>query len=443
LSCFIGNPSIGGLSSTFIFYFDKSLILKINILLWSKNMSWNEPGGDNKDPWSGRGDQKGPPDLDEAIRKALDKLSKLFGGSGSSGGDGQGSASGPRKNLALIGVAAVAAIWIASGTYKVDAGNIGVVTRFGKYVEETSPGLNWHLPVPIERVDIVNVEQNRTLAVGFSSFGEAGDRSEPKEALMLTRDENYVDVRLVVQYKVSNLTNSAKKFLFNIVDPATTLKQVTESAERGVIGSSDMDFVLTEGRNEVVAQVKKEIQEVMDRYESGVEITSVNLQDVQAPEQVQAAFQDVIKAREDKQRLINEAEAYSNDIVPKARGAAARMLQEAQGYKDRVIAQAEGETNRFTKMLGEYLKQPDVTRKRLYIDTMESVLGEASVVMVDVKGGNNILYLPLDKMAQKLPEIEAQSVAAPAKAESSPVETEEQPAAARSSFRGREARGRQ
>lgn len=260
---------------------------------------------------------------------------------------------------------------------------------------------------------------------------------------MLTRDENYVDVRLVVQYKVSNLTNSAKKFLFNIVDPATTLKQVTESAERGVIGSSDMDFVLTEGRNEVVAQVKKEIQEVMDRYESGVEITSVNLQDVQAPEQVQAAFQDVIKAREDKQRLINEAEAYSNDIVPKARGAAARMLQEAQGYKDRVIAQAEGETNRFTKMLGEYLKQPDVTRKRLYIDTMESVLGEASVVMVDVKGGNNILYLPLDKMAQKLPEIEAQSVAAPAKAESSPVETEEQPAAARSSFRGREARGRQ
>ncbi|MGJ0486799.1 MAG: FtsH protease activity modulator HflK [Methylomicrobium sp.] len=406
-------------------------------------MSWNEPGGDNKDPWSGRGDQKGPPDLDETIRKALDKLSNLFGGSGSSGGDGQDAADGPRKNLGLIAVAAVAAIWIASGTYKVDAGNIGVVTRFGKYVEETSPGLNWHLPVPIERVDIVNVEQNRTLAVGFSSFGEAGDRSEPKEALMLTRDENYVDVRLVVQYKVSNLTNSAKKFLFNVVDPATTLKQVTESAERGVIGSSDMDFVLTEGRNEVVSQVKKEIQEVMDRYESGIEITSVNLQDVQAPEQVQAAFQDVIKAREDKQRLINEAEAYSNDIVPKARGAAARMLQEAQGYKDRVIAQAEGETNRFSKMLGEYLKGPDVTRKRLYIDTMESVLGEASVVMVDVKGGNNILYLPLDKMAQKLPEIEAQSVAPPAKAESSPVETEEQPTAARSSFRGREARGRQ
>jgi membrane protease subunit HflK len=337
----------------------------------------------------------------------------------------------------------LAAIWIVSGTYKVDAGNIGVVTRFGKYVEETSPGLNWHLPVPIERVDIVNVEQNRTLAVGFSSFGEAGDRSEPKEALMLTRDENYVDVRLVVQYKVSNLTNSAKKFLFNVVDPATTLKQVTESAERGVIGSSDMDFVLTEGRNEVVSQVKKEIQEVMDRYESGVEITSVNLQDVQAPEQVQAAFQDVIKAREDKQRLINEAEAYSNDIVPKARGAAARMLQEAQGYKDRVIAQAEGETNRFSKMLGEYLKGPDVTRKRLYIDTMESVLGEASVIMVDVKGGNNILYLPLDKMAQKLPEIEAQNAVSPAKAESTPVETEEQSTVGRPSFRGREARGRQ
>jgi membrane protease subunit HflK len=404
-------------------------------------MSWNEPGGDNKDPWSGRGDQKGPPDLDETIRKALDKLSNLFGSSG--GGDGQGSASGSGKNLGLIAVGVVVAIWIASGTYKVDAGNIGVVTRFGKYVEETSPGLNWHLPIPFERVDIVNVEQNRTLAVGFSSYGEAGDRSEPKEALMLTRDENYVDVRLVVQYKVSNLTNSAKKFLFNVVDPATTLKQVTESAERGVIGSSDMDFVLTEGRNEIVTQIKKEIQEVMDRYESGVEITSVNLQDVQAPEQVQAAFQDVIKAREDKQRLINEAEAYSNDIVPKARGAAARMLQEAQGYKDRVIAQAEGETNRFSKMLGEYLKQPDVTRKRLYIDTMESVLGDVSLVMVDTKSGNNILYLPLDKMAQKLPEIEAPSAVSPAKAESLPAETEEQSTATvRSSFRGREARGR-
>jgi len=402
-------------------------------------MSWNEPGGDNKDPWSGRGEQKGPPDLDEAIRKALDKLSNLFGGSG--GGDGQESTGGQGKNLGLIAVGAVAAIWVASGTYKVDAGNIGVVTRFGKYVEETNPGLNWHLPIPIERVDIVNVEQNRTLAVGFSNVGEAGDRSEPKEALMLTRDENYVDVRLVVQYKVSNLSNSAKKFLFNVVDPAMTLKQVTESAERGVIGSSDMDFVLTEGRNEVVAQVKKEIQEVMDRYESGIEITSVNLQDVQAPEQVQAAFQDVIKAREDKQRLINESEAYSNDIVPKARGAAARMLQEAEGYKERVIAQAEGETNRFSRMLGEYLKQPDVTRKRLYIDTMESVLGESNLVLIDAKGGNNILYLPLDKMAQKLPEIETQSVTPPAKAESSPAEAEE-PITVRPTSRGRDVRGR-
>lgn len=403
-------------------------------------MSWNEPGGDNKDPWSGRGEQKGPPDLDEAIRKALDKLSSLFSGGG---GDGEESAGGSRQNLGMIILGVILAIWVASGTYKIDAGNRGVVTRFGKYVEETIPGLNWHLPFPIERVDIVNIQQNRTLSVGFSSYGEAGDRSEPKEALMLTRDENYVDVRLVVQYKVSDMANSAKKFLFNVVDPATTLKQVTESAERGVIGSSDMDFVLTEGRNEVVIQIKKEIQEVMDRYETGIEITSVNLQDAQAPEQVQAAFQDVIKAREDKQRLINEAEAYSNDIVPKARGAAARMLEEAQGYKDRVIAQAEGETSRFTKMLGEYLKQPEVTRKRLYIDTMESVLAESHLVMIDAKGGNNILYLPLDKMTQKLPEIEAQGVA-PAKTEALQTDTEQQqPAVPRSSSRGREIRGRQ
>ncbi|MGR8942201.1 MAG: FtsH protease activity modulator HflK [Gammaproteobacteria bacterium] len=402
-------------------------------------MSWNEPGGDNKDPWSGRGEQKGPPDLDEAIRKALDKLSNLFGGRGGDGGEPTG---GSRQNLGMIILGVILAIWVASGTYKIDAGNKGVVTRFGKYVEETSSGLNWHLPFPIERVDIVNVEQNRTLAVGFSSYGEAGDRSEPKEALMLTRDENYVDVRLVVQYKVSDMADSAKKFLFNIVDPATTLKQVTESAERGVIGSSNMDFVLTEGRNEVVIQIKKEIQEVMDRYETGIEITSVNLQDAQAPEQVQSAFQDVIKAREDKQRLINEAEAYSNDIVPKARGAAARMLEEAQGYKDRVIAQAEGETSRFTKMLGEYLKQPEVTRRRLYIDTMESVLAESHLVMIDAKGGNNILYLPLDKMTQKQPEIEAQGVAS-AKAEASQTETQVQQTAPRSSSRGREIRGRQ
>lgn len=397
-------------------------------------MSWNEPGGDNKDPWSGRGDQKGPPDLDQAIRSLQEKLGRIFGGGGS-GGERPGG--GSVKSLGYI-IAAVLFLWALSGFYIVDEGNHGVETRFGKYIGTTQSGLNWHLPTPIERVDIVNVKQNRTIDVGFQSFGEAASRSEPKEALMLTRDENYVDVRLVVQYQVKD----AKEFLFNVVDPAKTLKQVTESAERGVIGSSNMDFVLTEGRAEVVTQIKKEIQTIMDSYDSGIQVTTVNLRDAQPPEQVQNAFEDVIKAREDEQRLINEAEAYANDVVPKARGAAARKLQEAEGYKEQVIAQAEGETNRFSKLLAEYSKAPEVTRKRLYIESMESVLAGANTVMVDVKGSNNLLYLPLDKMVQRLPSVEPPAPSSQAAAAQPETEVEEQPPV-RTTTRGREARGRQ
>lgn len=211
---------------------------------------------------------------------------------------------------------------------------------------------------------------------------------------MLTRDENYIDVQLAVQYQVKD----AKAFLFSLSDPEATLKQASESVLRGVIGGSDMDFVLTEGRSEVVALAKKEIQETMDAYNSGIQVTSVNLQDAQPPEQVQHAFEDAIKAREDQQRFINEAQAYSNDVVPKARGLAARKLQEAQGYKEQVIAQAEGETARFTKLLAEYKKAPAVTRQRLYIESMETVLSETNPVMIDLKNGNNMLYLPIDKM---------------------------------------------
>jgi membrane protease subunit HflK len=256
---------------------------------------------------------------------------------------------------------------------------------------------------------------------------------------MLTKDENIVDVRLAVQYQVKD----AKEFIFNIVNPAATLKQVTESAQRGVVGSSKMDFVLTEGRSEIVAQIKKEIQDVMDSYKSGIQVTSVNLQDAQPPEQVQNAFEDAIKAREDEQRLINEAEAYSNDVVPKARGAAARKIQEAEGYKEQVIAQAEGESNRFSKLLAEYTKAPDVTRKRLYIESMESVLAETNTVMVDVKGSNNMLYLPLDKMIQQQPSIQPANVPQSTAEQPSHAKVETaQPTAVRTSTRGRDARGR-
>lgn len=401
-------------------------------------MSWNEPGGDKKDPWSGRGDQKGPPDLDEAIRSLQEKLSGFFGG----GKEGHEGSSGipPLKSLGLL-MAGAAVLWGASGFYIVDEGTHGVETRFGKYIATTQSGLNWHFPAPIESVTVVDVKQQRYIEVGYRSGGtEQGLGSVPKEALMLTKDENIVDVRLAVQYQVKD----AKDFIFNVVNPAATLKQVTESAQRGVVGSSKMDFVLTEGRSEIVTQIKKEIQDVMDNYKSGIQITSVNLQDAQPPEQVQNAFEDAIKAREDEQRLINEAEAYSNDVVPKARGAAARKIQEAEGYKEQVIAQAEGESNRFSKLLTEYTKAPEVTRKRLYIESMEAVLSESNTVMVDVKGSNNMLYLPLDKMIQQ-PSVQQANVPqstaeqpTPAKAES----VQQLPAVRASSTRGRDARGR-
>lgn len=398
-------------------------------------MSWNEPGGGKKDPWSGRDDQQGPPDLDEAIRSLQDKLGRIFGG-GSGGGDNS-SSGGAFKSLGFLAAGALV-LWGLSGFYIVDEGNRGVVTRFGKYAVTTDPGLNWHLPTPIEQVDVVNISQQRFLEVGYRSGGGGqAVGSVPKEALMLTKDENIVDVRLAVQYQVKD----AKQFLFNVYNPAATLSQVTESVERSVIGHSTMDFVLTEGRTEVVGEIKKEIQAIMDAYQSGILITSVNLQDAQPPEQVQGAFEDAIKAREDKQRLINEAEGYSNDVIPKARGAAARKVQEGEGYKSRVISAAEGEVSRFTQLLGEYVKAPEVTRQRLYIQAMEEVLGKTNTVLVDVKGSNNIMYLPLDKMAKPMSEVQSEPSVPAVTTANSQVST----AAiddARSSARGREERGR-
>lgn len=405
-------------------------------------MSWNEPGGDKNDPWSGRGDQKGPPDLDEAIRSLQERLGKIFGGGSDRGRE-------PRSSLKSLGLLILGAIllWLLSGFYIVDEGNHGVVTRFGRYAATTQSGLNWHLPTPIEAVEIVNVRQQRFIEVGYrSSSGMDAERgSVPKEALMLTKDENYVDVRLAVQYQVKN----ARDFIFNLVNPAATLKQVTESAERGVVGNSNMDFVLTEGRSEIVSLIKSEIQDIMDAYHSGIQVTSVNLQDAQPPEQVQSAFEDAIKAREDKQRLINEAEAYSNDVVPRARGAAARRLQEAEGYKEQAIAQAEGETSRFSKLLGEYAKAPEITRKRLYIESLESVMAATPTVLIDVKAGNNLLYLPLEKMItpsfRAAPDADVSSTSssrAEASADSAAA-AEPESSSIRSSVRGREMRGRQ
>ncbi len=392
-------------------------------------MSWNEPGGDNKDPWSGRGDQKGPPDLDEAIRSFQEKISGIFGG-GSGGESSSGGA--PLRSLSFLALAALV-LWALSGFYIVDEGNRGVETRFGKYVNTTMPGLNWHLPVPIEQVAQVNIEQQRFIEVGYRSGGRQQTGSVPREALMLTKDENIVDIRLAVQYQIKD----AKEFLFNVLNPAATLKQVTESTQRGVIGRNTMDFVLTEGRSEIVADIKTEIQQVLDTYQAGIQITSVNLQDAQPPEQVQGAFEDAIKAREDKQRLINEAQGYYNDVIPKARGAASRQTQGAEAYKARVVAQSEGESSRFSQLLTEYRRAPEVTRKRLYIEAMESVYARTNTIMVDVKGGNNLLYLPLDKLTQRQPvanTTQSYQQSKPASQQSSINNT--------GSTRGRTARGR-
>ncbi|MBZ0070414.1 MAG: FtsH protease activity modulator HflK [Thiohalobacteraceae bacterium] len=357
-------------------------------------MAWNEPGG-GKDPWGGRGGDQGPPDLDEIVRKMQAKVGGLFGGRKGGGGNG-GVGGGGKYALSLIVVAAVIA-WLAFGIYIVQEGKRGVVLRFGQFSEVTMPGPHWHIPFPIEQVQIVDVGQRRFVEVGYrSGAGGSGQVSVPSEALMLTRDENIIDIRIAVQYQVKD----PREYLFMVRDPDVTLKQVTESAIREVVGKSNMDFVLTEGRSEVAMQSKELIQGILDQYNAGLLVTTVNLQDAQPPEEVQDAFADAIKAREDEVRQKNEAEAYANDIIPRARGAAARVLEEGDGYKLSVIAKAEGESSRFEQVLTEYSKAPEVTRKRLYLDTMQQVLANSSKVTMDVSKSNNLLYLPLDQMLQ-------------------------------------------
>lgn len=418
-------------------------------------MSWNEPGGDNKDPWSGRGGDKKPPDLDQLIGSLQEKLSKFFasdenGGSSNNGGSGGFSSDNSMMGLGLLAGGALL-LWGLSGFYIVDAGSQGVETRFGQYTVTTDPGLNWHLPAPIERVDIVNVKQQRFIEIGYRSVSGADQAasSVPKEALMLTKDENIIDVRLAVQYQVSN----ARDFLFNVANPIATLKQVTESVERAVVGGNTMDEVLTKKRSEVAADIKKEVQAIIDSeepgsYRTGILVIGVNLQDAQPPKDVQDAFMDVVKANGDKERIINEAQAYYNDVVPKARGAAARKEQESEGYKEQIVAQATGEASRFSQLLTEYTKAPEIMRKRLYIETIESVLSEANTVLVNVKdGANNMLYLPLDKMLQQT---QTQATAAnsnpqPVAAEPTipkPIVEEKVISLDRSTTRARDARGR-
>ncbi len=356
-------------------------------------MAWNEPGGNNKDPWGSRGNQ-GPPDLDEVVRKMQNKLGGLFGGGKGGAGSKKGGPSFAALGLILL---LGAIVWLFTGIYIVDAGKQGVVLRFGEYTKATQPGPHWHIPYPIEQVEIVDVEQRRFVEIGYRSAGGGQNAVVvPREALMLTQDENIVNIQLAVQYQVSD----PREFLFNVRDPELVLKQVAESAIREVVGRSEMDFILKEGRAEVVSSTKTVMQAILDEFKSGLLVSDVNLQDAQPPDDVQAAFSDAIKAREDKERLKNEAEAYANDIVPKARGAAARQIQEAEAYKAAVTAKSEGEANRFEALLVEYKKAPLVTRKRLYLDTIESVMSSSSKVLVDTDSGSSLMYLPIDKLLE-------------------------------------------
>lgn len=343
-------------------------------------MAWNEPGR-GKDPWGdkGGGGRKpgNPPDLDEMVRNLQRKLAGLFGGGRGAGGGSAGTASTVVLILALLGLA-----WLGSGVYQIDAAETGVVTRFGAFRTTTPPGLHWHVPWPVERVEKVNVAE-------IARF--------PYQTLMLTKDENIVTVDVTVQYR----RNDPVAYLFNVRDPEQTLADVTESAIREVVGKNSLDFILGEGRAEIARLTKELVQSTLTAYGTGVEVTSVNLQDANFPAPVQPAVRDAVKAREDRERLELEAEKYANDILPRARGEAARRLQDAEAYKAQVIAQATGETSRFTQLLEEYAQAPNVTRERLYLEAMESVLGNTSKVLVTAEGSGNLMYLPLDQLMKR------------------------------------------
>lgn len=342
------------------------------------------------DPQWGNKNNGGPPDLEELLRKLNAKISGMLGGRKPSG-------SGPDITPANLGGGAgliaviVILIWLASGFYIVDASQRGVVLRFGKQVETTEPGPRWHLPYPIEAVEVVNLSQVRTVEVGYR------DNVKNKmlhESLMLTDDENIIDIQFAVQYFLSD----PGAYLFNNRNPDENVRQAAETAIREVVGKNKMDFVLYEGREQVAAAATKLIQNILDRYKSGIVVSKLTMQNAQPPEQVQAAFDDAVKAGQDKQRQKNEGQSYANDVVPRASGTAARLIQESEGYKQSVIANAEGDASRFKQVLVEYEKAPAVTRERMYIDMMQQVMGNISKVMVDQKGSNSMLYLPLDKL---------------------------------------------
>ena len=348
-------------------------------------MPWNQPDKE-KDPWS-RDRRQAPPDLDAVLNKLMSSLNGLFGSKNTGGNSG-----GPGKSKSLVTLLVfISLIWAATGFYIVSENERAVILRFGEYQRTAMPGPGWHLPRPIETHETVNF---------------TGIRSVEKRTTMLTQDENIVELAFSVQYRIKN----AEDYLFNVENPdingdrtcrfgsRSTICGVLDSAIRDVVGKNKMDYILREGRTEISNKTEELMQQVLNSYQAGIQVTSVNLQDSQPPDEVQDAFQDATKAREDMERYKNEAQAYANEIVPQARGEAARMIQDALAYKEMVIANAEGDADRFLKLLKEYKRAPDVTRQRLYMDSIESVLSNSSKLMIDIKEGNNLMLLPLDKI---------------------------------------------
>jgi len=354
-------------------------------------MSLNDP------QWGKRGNS-GPPDLDEIWRNVNRKINDLFGRKAPGGGDAGPGDGGKRPLLPLSGigilVALVLLVWLASGFYIVDEGRRGVVTRFGKYTETTQPGPRWHLPFPMEAAELVDFSQVKTIEIGYRNSPK---NKVDKEALMLTDDENIIDIQFAVQYNIK----SAEDYLFNVRKPDVMVAFVAQTAMGEVVGKAKMDFALYEGREQIAKSAEKLMQEMLDRYRTGIYVQKVTLQNVQPPDKVQTAFDDAVKAGQDRERFRNEGQAYANDVVPRARGNASRLLEEANGYQAEVVQRAEGDASRFRQILVEYSKAPAVTRERLYLDMMQAVVGNASKIMMDQKAGHSLLYLPLDKLIQQ------------------------------------------
>ena len=337
-------------------------------------MAWNEPGG-GKDPWGGNRGGDGPPDIDEVVKKLKEKFG-FFGG-GKDGNEGGSS----NKSLLTVGILVLLIIWGLMGVYQVDEKEQAVVLRLGKYHDTRGSGLNWNPPI-VDSVTIVGVTE---------------ERQYPARGLMLTQDENIVEISLTVQYNISN----SKDFVLNIKDPEISLKQATDSALRHVVGSTGLDEVISTGREQMAQATAEKLQALLDMYGSGINVVKINIEESRPPTEVKAAYDDVIKAREDLERLVNEAQAYSNGIIPEARGQAQRLREEAEAYRSQVVSKSEGEAERFTKLFTEYRKAPEVTRERLYLDAVEEVMTQSTKILLDTEGGNNMLYLPLDKIVQQ------------------------------------------